>query len=221
MTSSERVRKAVLFRGPDRIPYDLPEKWGTDFVYTGPDEDPNWKPSIKTDLRWEDEWGSIWEKLPGDKTMGQPKVHPLADYGAMKTHRFPDYKNPQRYRSAQKTVAENKAEKFVMAGIPLSLIHRLEYLRGHAAGWTDPYLHADEFEVLLDKLAGIAIDSIERLGAAGVNGVIFCDDWGLQDRLMVKPAVFAKYWKPRYARIFQTARAKGVLTFMHSCCFFF
>lgn len=218
MRSRERVKKAALFQNPDRIPYDLPEKWGTDFVYTGVDPDPDWKPSLKTECCWEDEWGCIWEKLPGDKTMGQVKFHPLADYANIKDYRFPNYKKPEQYAAARKTVAENREEKFVLAGIPLSFIHRLEYLRGHEAAWTDPYLYPDQLEKLLDRFADIAIETIERLaGIGGVDGIFSCDDWGLQDRLMVTPDMFRKFWKPRYKRVYQYARQKEILTFLHSC----
>ncbi|MCK4591278.1 MAG: hypothetical protein KAT86_05950 [Candidatus Latescibacteria bacterium] len=218
MTSRERVRRAVLFQGPDRVPIDLPEPYGTDFLqHVGIDPDPSWQPKIDTETRWEDEWGSIWEKLPGDVTMGQVKYHPLSDYSHLQEFRFPDYKNPQRYETARKVISENKEEKFVLAGIPFSIIHRLEYLRGHQEAWTDSYLHPRELEELLDRLADIAIDSIENLASLGVDGIISADDWGLQDRPMLAPEIFRKFFKPRYNRVYSFAHQQGMLTFLHSC----
>ncbi|MFH0795910.1 MAG: uroporphyrinogen decarboxylase family protein [Candidatus Omnitrophota bacterium] len=217
MTSRERVKRAVKFMGPDRVPYDLPEEWGTDFVYADCDPDPSWHPAVKTDTRWEDEWGCIWEKLPGDKTMGQVKFHPLSDYSRMKSYKFPDYTKRERYLAAKKVVAENKEGKFVLAGIPFSLIHRLEYLRGHEAAWTDPYTFPGELDDFLDKFCGVAMESIERFAEIGIDGIISCDDWGLQNRLMVSPAVWEKVWKPKYEKVYRFARARGILTFLHSC----
>jgi len=217
MTSKEIVKKAILFQGPERIPYSLPQEYGDDFLCVGIDPDPNWQPRIKEENKWEDEWGCIWEKLPQDVTMGQVKFHPLSDYENMKNYKFPDYKNPYRYISAKKIVSENKEEKFVLAGVPLSFIHRLEYLRGHKEAWTDPYLHPEELSELLDKLADIAIDSIENFSKIGVDGIISCDDWGLQDRLMVKPEIWREFWKPRYKKVYHYAHQKGILTFLHSC----
>ena len=131
MTGKERVRRAVLFQSPDRIPRDLPEPWGTDFFHIGIGQDPNWKPKIKTELQWEDEWGCIWEKISiGDKTMGQAKVHPLKDYDMLKNFPFPNYDLPERYRDIPEKLKENKENKFVLASIPLSFAHRLHYLRG-------------------------------------------------------------------------------------------
>ena len=218
MTSRERVKRAILFQGPDRIPYNLPEPFGSDFLHLGPEPDPNWKPKIKTETEWEDEFGCIWSKLStGDKTIGQVKVHPLSDYAMLKNFRFPDYKNPVRYKEAQKIVSENKEEKFVLAGIPCSIIHRLQYLRGFEQGLTDPYLYPEQLKILLDKLTDIAIEAIENFAKLGVDGIISCDDWGLEDRPMVDPKIFREFFKPRYARVYKFAHQKGILTFLHSC----
>ncbi len=217
MTSRERVKKAVLFQKPDRIPWCLPEKYGSDFRYGGCDPDPAWKPKFQSDTKWEDEWGCIWEKPSGDKTMGQVRGNPLDDYSKLADYRFPDYENKKRYESLKKNIGENKEEKFVLAGIPMSLIHRLEYLRGHEAGWTDPYLYPEQLDKLLDRICDINITVIERFAELGVDGVISCDDWGLQDRLMVKPEVWDKVWKPKYKKVYSYAKSKGILTFLHSC----
>ena len=217
MTSRERVRKAILFQKPDRIPVDLPEKYGSDSLYVVTDSDPDWHPSIDTETRWEDEWGCIWEKPPGDKTMGQVRFHPLPDYANLENCRFPDYRNPGRYASAGKAISSNKDEKFVLAEIPFSLIHRLEYLRGHQEAWTDSYLNPDQLEELLDRLSDIAIDSIKNFAQLGIDGIISYDDWGLQDRPMVAPEIFRKFFKPRYEKVYHFAHEQGILTFLHSC----
>ena len=41
MTGRELVQRAVLFREPERIPRDLPEPWGSDFLHVGTDADPD------------------------------------------------------------------------------------------------------------------------------------------------------------------------------------
>jgi len=213
MTGRERIRRAILFQGPDRIPRALPEPWGTDFFNIGAGGDPNWSPSVEG----EDEWGCIWKKDALGKTMGQVTVHPLPDYAMLDGYRFPDYRLPGRYEAARERIHENTEEKFVLAGIPLSLIHRLEYLRGHVEAWTDPYEHPEELGVLLDRLADVAIDAIDRVAKIGADGIISCDDWGLQDRPMVSPAVFRKFFKPRYERVYGFAQERGLLTLLHSC----
>jgi len=46
MTGRELVTKAVLFQGPERLPYTLPEEFGSDMIGTGVGPDPAWKPSF-------------------------------------------------------------------------------------------------------------------------------------------------------------------------------
>lgn len=53
MNGRELVQRAVLFQGPDRIPRDLPEPWGSDFLGVGTTIAPDWKSSV------EDEWGFL------------------------------------------------------------------------------------------------------------------------------------------------------------------
>jgi len=65
MTGREMVIRAVKFQGLERVPRDLPEPWGADFLSGGIEPDPNWQPKVEG----EDEWGCVWQKLPGDKTM--------------------------------------------------------------------------------------------------------------------------------------------------------
>ena len=203
----------MLFEGPDRVPRDLPEPWGSDFLHIGAANDPKWKPSVEG----EDEWGCVWRKLPGDKTMGQVVVHPLDDYAKLDAFPFPNYDVPVRYEAARRAIADNTDEKFALPAVPLSFIHRLEYLRGHTEAWTDPYDHADELRALLSRMADIAIESIQHFAAIGADGVISADDWGLQDRPMMSPEVFAEHFKPHYARVYGAARDAGLLCFLHSC----
>lgn len=213
MTGIERVRRAVLFQGPDRVPRALPDPWGSDFLLVGPAPDPAWKPAVDG----EDEWGCVWQRDASGRTMGQVKVHPLQDYARLGEFHFPNYDVPARYEAARRQVAENREGKFVLASNPLSLVQRLEYLRGHAAAWTDLYEYPAELERLLDKLADIALDAVKHLAAAGAHGILSFDDWGLQDRPMVSPALFRRFWKPRYARVYRVAREHGMLCFLHSC----
>ena len=69
MTSHERVVRAVTFQGPDRVPYNLPAPWGSDFRGCGVGADPSWTPAVSTETEHEDEFHCVWRKLPGDRTI--------------------------------------------------------------------------------------------------------------------------------------------------------
>jgi uroporphyrinogen decarboxylase len=190
MTSKERVRRAILFQGPDRIPFDLPEPWGSDF---------------------------LWVNFPEDKPAKQVKSPPLSDYKNLGTYKFPNYKNSTKYVSVEEAISQNRGNKFVIAETPFGFIRMMEYLRGHETAWTDVHLYPQEFEKLLDRLTEIILEVIDNFSKVGVEGILFLDDWGLQDRLIISPNVWRKIWKPRYKKIFNFAHERGILTFLHSC----
>ncbi len=219
MTSRERVKKAILFQKPDRVPIALSEKWGSDIVELWCPPDPDFKPSRElTEHQQQDEWGCVWEKASGDKTMGQVKLHPLTDYAMLDDYPFPDFTKPCRYQQRHQTIAENKGEKFTLAWIDFQLMHRLEYLRGHDQAWTDYLVNPDVFCRLLDIMTDKAIDQITQLAEiGGVDGIISADDWGFQDRLMLPPDAFHEFFKSRYQRVYDFARERGMLTMLHSC----
>jgi len=214
MSGKQLVRKAVLFEGPERVPRDLPEPWGTDFFGAGIGQDPNWQPAVEG----EDEFGCIWQKVSiADKTMGQVKVHPLEDYDKLKDFPFPNYDLPQRYAHIPDTLSENTEDKFVLTSIPFSLIHRLDYLRGNVNAMMDPYINPQQLTELLGKLTDIALTALTHLSDFGIDGIISCDDWGLQDRSIIAPETFRRFFKPFYKEVFHQAHEYGMLTFLHSC----
>ena len=217
MTGRELVRRAVLFEGPERIPRDLPAPWGTDFFRVDIGQDPNWRPRIKTEDRWEDEWGCIWQKLPGDKTMGQVVEHPLDNYAKLKDFPFPNYDIAERYQAIPEILKQNTDDKFVLATIPLSFAHRLHYLRGFSEAMMDPYVNPKELHELLDILTDIALQAVRRLAAFNIDGIMSYDDWGTEDRAFVSPSVFREFFKERYKKVYHLAHEHGILTFLHSC----
>ena len=214
MSGRELVRRTVLFQGPERVPRDLPQPWGSDFFHMGVGGDPKWKPSVDG----EDEWRCVWKKVSiADRTMGQVKIHPLEDYSKLDSFPFPDYNIPERYEHIPEKLKENKEDKFVLAGVPLSLIHRLDYLRGNRNAMSDPYLHPEELKTLLQKMTDITLVSLKHLAPLGVDGIISCDDWGLQDRSLMPPKIFRRFFKPLYKKIYHQAHEYGMLNFPHSC----
>jgi len=218
MTSRELVKRAVLFQGPERIPYSLPDEYGTDIISGGVYPDPGWKPSFPgTETRWEDEWHCVWERISGDITKGQVTGHPLKSYDTFEKFKWPDFKIPERYKALKQLVETNTEDKFVLASIDFSLMHRLEYLRGHENAWTDPYLEPDNLHKLLNKLSELAIDQIDMVADAKVHGICSADDLGFQDRPMVSPDIFHKFFAPYYKKVYQHAKEKGLLNFLHSC----
>ena len=117
MSPKDVVRRTVRFLGADRIPYDLPPAWGSDFALVGMDPSPDARPSTGVD-----EWGTVWENI-SICSLGQVKEYPLRDWRAWDALPIPDIRNPRRWW-ALSGARERAGDKFLMGlGISLSLIH--------------------------------------------------------------------------------------------------
>jgi uroporphyrinogen decarboxylase len=209
LSPREIVRQTVLFQSPPRLPYDFPEAYGTDFAWAGLSPSPDDRPSSGRD-----EWGAVWENK-GFTNLGEVKEFPLKDWADFPQMKIPDITEPRRWAGLE-GVRERAGERFLLAS-GISIYERVHFIRGLENTWADIHQEPERLGGLLDLLTEMNLYAIKRFAALGADGLIFCDDWGLQDRLMISPKSWRKLWKPRYARIFGAARAAGMLTFMHSC----
>ena len=209
MTSRECVLGTIKFQNPNRIPYDFPDPFGSDFMWV------NIHPSPDDRLtNGVDEWGAVWENI-GDHLLGEVKKFPLTDWRDFKNLKIPDINDPARWQSIA-GAREKAGDKFLL-GYGISIYERVHFIRGLENTWTDIYDNPAELGALIDRLVEMNLTAIEKYARAGFDGYFFCDDWGLQNRLMIAPATWRQIWKPRYARIYEAAHQAGLCTFLHSC----
>lgn len=209
MTGREVVLRTVRFQGANRLPYDFPEKYGTDFIFVDMDPSPDARPHNQ-----KDEWGAVWENI-GVCHLGEVKEFPLKDWADFGKLNIPDIRDPKRWTSLD-GAREKAGAKFLIAS-GISLYERVHFIRGLENTWADIYQSPNQLSKLIDILVDMNLYAIERYARAGADGFIFCDDWGLQNRLMISPDSWRKIWKPRYARVYKAAHDAGLLTFLHSC----
>ena len=209
MTSREVVSRTIRFQGADRIPYALTESCGTDFAGVGMDPSPDARSQNGVD-----EWGCVWHNI-GVSSLGEVKEHPLKDWADWDKLAIPDIRMPERWKGLS-GARERAGDKFLMAS-GISLYERVHFIRGLEDTWVDIHTSPAELGRLIDVLVDMNLYAIEQYAKAGADGYIFCDDWGLQDRLMISPESWREIWKPRYARVYQAAHDAGLLTLLHSC----
>lgn len=212
LTAKENVKRTVRFEHPDRVVTSLPEC--NDFFWIGMNPGPDGRPSAKKLST--DEWGCVWENI-GICNLGEVKEYPLKDWSDFDKLKIPDVNDPARWTEAVGRSKDPEArEKFVMA-FGISLYERVHFLRGLENTWEDIYLEPEN----LKKLIGILVDmnkkAIAHFAKLGADGYMFCDDWGLQDKLMISPEKWREFWKPAYTEVYKAAHEAGLLTFLHSC----
>jgi uroporphyrinogen decarboxylase len=209
LTSREIVRRSILFQGIPRLPRDFPKPYGTDFYWVNMTPSPDDRPS-----RGVDEWGCVWRNM-GTTNLGEVKDYPLKEWSDFAHLKIPDIEDPARWKKLV-NMRKRAGNKFILASI-VSIYERVHFLRGLENTWVDIKENRSELERLLDLLVEMNLYAIKRYAELDADGVILADDWGLQNRLMIKPVDWRALWKPRYARIFAAAQEQGLLTFMHSC----
>lgn len=212
MTPREVVGNMVTFKNPERLPMSFPEKYGNDFGWVGMNPSPDWRPHGLGEQV--DEWGAVWDNI-GVCKMGEVKDFPLKFWEDFDRLTIPDIKDPKRWEHLQDAALEN-GDLFMLSN-GISLYERVHFIRGLENTWMDIYEHPDELRKLIGILVDMNLYAIEKYQSVRADGFIFCDDWGLQDKLMISPGKWREVWKPAYARVYKAARDAGMLTFLHSC----
>jgi len=213
MTGREAVRATIEFRTPARFAHDFPEPHGSDFVGLGMAPSPDHRPGGDFQEAT-DEWGAVWRNI-GVCNLGEVVDFPLKDWDEFDRLRIPDIREPRRWEQLG-GARERAGDRYLLAN-GVSLYERVHFLRGLENTWCDIHTNPEELGRLIDILVEMNLYAVERFAAAGADGIIWPDDWGLQDRLMIAPDQWRALWKPRYARVYAAAHEAGLHTFLHSC----
>lgn len=220
MTSREIVRKALTFGGPERIPMSLPAPYPNDFCFAAPGDDPRHPETGWEEVapgRWEraDEWGNTWARVEGF-SKGEVARGALEDWDRLDGIEPPDYDLPERYERVRGAFAA-EPEKFKVGGIPGFPFNIARKMRRLDSFLMDVLAEPQKAERLLALVEAQMHHGIRRLAEAGAEAVMFAEDWGTQDRLLVSPEVWHRMFKPGFERLCHTAHERGVFVLMHSC----
>jgi hypothetical protein len=165
------------------------------------------------------EWGVGYERLSGE-TMGLPKAHPLGDITRIGRYAMPDFSEPGRYLKLGRQVRANP-EKYILGMFPHFLfLHMLDL-----CGFENlMYAMIDQPEAVsetVERLTRSCLAVADRMSALGVDGMIAIEDLGVQDKLIISPAMWHRYFRPAYRAIIDRLHTRGMHFFIHSCGWIF
>lgn len=220
MTGREIVRRTLTFGQPERIAMSLPAPYPNDFRSAGAGDDPRhpegrWEQVGES--RWErtDEWGNTWARIEGI-TKGEVARGVLEDWAQLDAIELPDYDLPTRYHRAREAFA-NCGDKFRIGWLPGFPFSIARYMRRMDNFLVDVLAEPECTRRLLVMVEEQLHHAIRRFAEAGADGVMFCEDWGTQDRLLVSPRMWRAMFGPGFERLCATARECDVFVLMHSC----
>ncbi len=198
----------------------LPAPYPNDFCGAGPDPDPNHPPTGWEQVdsgRWErtDEWGNTWARIEGF-SKGEVARGVIQDWDQLDEIELPDYDLPERYERAAETYSASP-DRFRLGhlgGFPFNIARKMRRLDNFLM---DVMIEPDRCERLLGMVEEQLHHGIRRLAEAGADAIMFAEDWGTQDRLLVPPDLWRRMFKPGFERLCATAHGNGVFVIIHSC----
>ncbi|AEE97825.1 uroporphyrinogen decarboxylase family protein [Mahella australiensis] len=225
MTGRERVKRALHFEGPDRVPF-----WGKGSVDFTPEvtisSNPHWVmppeeelkklvPDFKGRVRM-NEWGVISGSL-NDFKSGEVIRPGLLDWADWSPDMIPDIDNPERFVEAKKVLDADNEDRYHLIWFGGLYTSHLYDLRGVTEFLVDTALNKDKILEFNEALEVKELNSLKLWKEAGAHGFLFGNDMGLQDRLLFSAKTWREIYKPFYKRFIEAAHELGLDVWMHSC----
>jgi uroporphyrinogen decarboxylase len=231
MNNRERVFAALNHRQPDRVPYeigftqkmharmaefygapDFASRLGNCLLTLGCGPRDAWR-EVAPDI-WEDEFGVRWNRSV-DKDIGVVCNRAITPTN-LDSYEFRDPDDPSRYAQYASVLA-GRRDKFAVANLGFSLFERAWTLTGMENLLMAMAAEKDFAHALLDKILDFNLKVIENACGFDIDAMMFGDDWGQQRGLIMGPALWREFIKPRVRRMYRAAKSRGKFVFIHSC----
>ncbi len=170
-----------------------------------------------------DEWGIKWGRNPNYYDMVD---HPLKDAGVGDLDDFdwPDPRNPARLEGLREETEDfyHNTDYAIQADAFFGGIYECAWwLRGFETFTVDLYRRPEFASKFLDKILELYMEFYGGyLDVVGpyIQMIDYNDDLGMQTGPIMSPAMFNRYLKPRYQKLFKLIRSKTkAKLFLHTC----
>jgi len=227
VNSREMIRRCLEFTGPERIGYDFVAPQPSDFVHAGaseglPDIPEEQDPTIRQEVPdfpghlHRDPYGNIWGQLT-DRYKGEVVKGALQDgWHKLEGYTLPDYASPALFRRAAERFAA-EPDKYRLGGLPGFPFAIMRDMRRMDHFLMDVLINEGEVLRLNEQIVAMLIGVMDRYAEIGADGLIFAEDWGTQDRLLVSPTTWRKIFGPSFRLLVEHAHARNLHVLMHSC----
>ena len=217
LTPREIIIQNIEYRCEERIGLCFDKDRRNDFANAGAKSPFERKVWTEGDVEYStDVWNNVWHRKSGMSQGGEVFKPVLADWGQLDALVLPDIANPDYYESARELAASG-TDRFKLGwlhGWPFSICR---YMRKMEIYFMDLIENRDYIDVLHDRVTTLLEGVIDRYGESGMDGVMFCEDLGIQDRLLMSPGMWRDIFAPLYERLTARAHHHGMKVIQHSC----
>ncbi|HOD49953.1 MAG TPA: uroporphyrinogen decarboxylase family protein [Candidatus Hydrogenedentes bacterium] len=220
MTPREIVRENIECRCEERIAFNFTgEDRRNDFTGAGCEHDIETKTWTEGNIEYyTDIWGNVWHRIVGLSQGGEVFEPVIKDWADLDNLTLPAIDNPAYFESARKLGASD-TDLFRVGSMPGWPFATCRYMRKMEVYFTDLLAHRDRIDLLHDRVTSLFEGVIDRFGEAGMDGIMYCEDLGTQDRLLLGVPIWRDVFRPLYERLTARAHAHGMKVVMHSCGF--
>jgi len=219
MTPREVIIRNLDFSHPERIGMTFDRGRVNDFCGAGIGPSDTWQEKrwIEDNVEYyDDEWGNIWQRIVGMGKGGEVFKPVLEDWSVLKDYELPDMANPKRFERARRVFSQEK-QRYRRASLPGFPFAVCRYMRKMDIYFMDLIAERENVDELHERVTSLLEEIIVQYAAVGADGIYFCEDWGVQDRLLISPAMWREIFKPLFRRLCDTAHNCGLHVLMHSC----
>jgi len=240
MDSRERVFASLAHESPDRPPVsatytpeaartlrdaygchedDLGYVMGNDLIKTTVGIETSYH--YKDDPTYTCKFGILWRNVSNASGAYTEIVKgPLyGDKAALDSYKMPDPMDGDWYVPVKAAVERYGREKFIVGSCQCSIFEMAWYLRGLKDFLVDLLDDEDYANTLLDKAADFSQKAGLNMIDCGVDMVWLGDDVATQRSMLISMDTWRKYFRDRFAKIFEAYRAKkkNIVIAYHSC----
>ena len=108
-------------------------------------------------------------------------------------------------------------DHFWVAGFGFGLFERTWTLRGFEGALMDAAGDPGFYTELTERVTEHQLAIVERLLELPVDGIMFSDDWGYQQGVLLGADRWRRFLKPQLARLYDAVHAAGKYTLSHCC----
>ncbi len=193
--------------------YELERALGEDMLLTSVGwANSYYQPGYEKGGTYTDEWGVTWKSVPYTTPYGighytEMVGHPLADDRAIERYQPPDPNRPELYAEAERVIREFKEEYWIVGVTVTTIFETAWALRGYERLLMDFVVNPELAEQILDIPYRYHLTAARRLVEMGVDMIWIGDDVGAQTAMLISPAHWRRFLKPRLAEFIATIKA--------------
>jgi uroporphyrinogen decarboxylase len=163
-------------------------------------------------VSYTDEWGVGWTNVEYKTRFGKGHYteivgHPLADDQAIDSYQPPDPNRLELYIEAERVIKEFKDEYWIVGVTVTTIFETAWALRGYEKALMDFVVNPDLIEELFDIPFNYHLTAAKKLVEMGVDMIWTGDDVGAQDRMLISPDTWRRFFKPLMATFISTLKS--------------